>query len=171
MNRPLPWIIIGCCVLSGATQAWAQAAPSSLVISQARDTSRGFVARDQSDLAQRVLAWPDGLVATPDTLAWLAAGDQDLAFVLRPDRLVALGSAGVLDLAPGRFDIDTPLLLSDGTVSAFLADGRLEVTADRVIYRAPGAPVARGGTLLILAGVAIATAALLRAVRRRPRRS
>ncbi|MEZ4389326.1 MAG: hypothetical protein R3D98_17400 [Candidatus Krumholzibacteriia bacterium] len=114
-----------------------------------------------------MLAWPEGLVAVPDTLAWLAEGEADLGFALVADRAVALGAAGVLALEPGRFEIDTPLLLTDGRLSAFLAAGRLEVTADRLIYRQPAARVARGGTLLILAGVVVATAVLLRAVRRR----
>lgn len=181
MNRTFRSLAIAPCVAGWAILAWSALAVASptrvgepalrLVIGHARDGARGFVAREQQALEQRVLAWPEGVVSMPDSLPWLAEGDEDLAFSLIPDRVTALGADGVLPLVAGRYDIDMPIMLTDGRLTAFLAAGRLDVGAEALHYRTPTPPVARGGTLYVLAGVALATVVLLRALYRRSRRS
>lgn len=171
MNRAISCVIIAQCLACGASLAWAQESALRLVVSHARDADQGFVAREQPLLERRILAWSAGVVSTPDTLAWLAEGDDDLAFVMVADHASAQGVAGTLPLTPGRYDIDTPILLTDGRLVAFLASGRLEVRADRLVYQVPTAPIERGGALYILAGVALATVVLLRALYRRSHRS
>lgn len=171
MNRAIRPAIIVLWLACGVSGAWADEADVRLVIDRARDAERGFVAREQELLGRRVLAWPAGVVSTPDSLAWLAEAEDGLAFALVADRISATGVAGALPLTEGRYAIDTPIMLTDGRLTAFFAAGRLEVSGGVVRYRAPSPPLARGGTLYILAGVALATAVLLRALHRRPRRS
>lgn len=171
MNRAIRPAIVMLWFACSASGAWADEPAMRLVIAGARDAERGFVAREQQPLERRVLAWPEGVVSTPDTLAWLAEAEDGLAFALIADRISATGVAGALPLGEGRYTIDTPILLTDGRLAAFFAAGRLEVGGGVVRYRAPAPPLARGGTLYILAGVALATAVLLRALHRRPRRS
>ena len=61
-----------------------------------------------------------------------------------------------------------PLLLTDGVLTAHLTSGTLEITeAGEVRYRRPGGGIGGRGTLLLLAGLGLATVMLLRAVRRR----
>lgn len=170
MNRALRPAIIMLWLACGVSGARAEEPAVRLVIDRARDAERGFVAREQGALERRILAWPEGVVSTPDSLAWLAEAEDGLAFALIADRISATGVAGALPLAEGRYTIDTPILLTDGRLSAFFAAGRLEVGGGVVRYRAPAPPLARGGTLYILAGVALATAVMLRALHRRPRR-
>jgi hypothetical protein len=171
MKRAIRPSIISLWLACVATGAWGQEPDVRLVIDRARDAERGFVAREQESLGRRILAWPEGVVSTPDSLDWLADADDGLAFALIGDRISATGVAGALPLAAGSYTIDTPILLTDGRLVAFFAAGRLEVGDGVVRYRAPAPPLARGGTLYILAGVALATAVLLRALHRRPRRS
>jgi len=164
----LPIMLI---LASVALASVAGGSPATLVVREAQDTERGFVARDLEDLGRRVLAWPDGLLSVADTAAWMDAGESNLAFALQPATTVAIGADGRLPLQPGNYDIDTPLMLDDGHLVAYFADGRLEITAHEIVYRRPAPRIARRGTLLLLAGIAVATGVLLRAVRRRPRRS
>jgi hypothetical protein len=142
-----------------------------LVIEAARDTTQGFVSRDLAGPGRRLLAWPEGVLSVPDTAAWLPDGETGLAFALVSDRAAAAGPAGRLGLRPGRYGIDTPLLLTDGVLSAHLTSGTLEVSeAGEVRYRRPGGGIGSRGTLLLLAGLGLATVVLLRAVRRRATR-
>lgn len=159
---PLVWLLVA----TGAT-----ASPEVLIVKAAQDTTQGFVSRDHAPLQLRVLAWPEGLVSLPDTAVWMAGDGTDLVFNLRGAEAVIIGAGGRRDLTPGNFSLDTPVVLDDGRLQAFLARGRLEVSGDAVIYRRPGRGIARGGTLLMLAAIAVATGVLLRAARRRPRRS
>jgi len=170
MNLASSLPIVALSLACSASLAWGQEPALRLVIGDARDAGRGFVAREQPELERQVLTWPAGVVSTPDSVSWLAEGDDDLAFALIAHRASALGVAGTLPLTPGRYDIDTPILLTDGRLVAFLAAGRLEVRDGSLVYRGPTTPIARGGTLYVLAGVALATVVLLRALYRRPRR-
>lgn len=149
----------------------AKAESLELVIEAARDTTQGFAARDLERQSRRLLAWPEGVVSLPDTVVWRQGGATGLAFQLDGARIAGGSAAGLLQLVPGRYDLDTPVYLGDGTISAMFSAGRLEITPGRILYRRPASRIARRGTLFLLAGLVLATGVMLRAARRRTRRS
>jgi hypothetical protein len=148
------------------TVAAAEAAPRWLVIASARDTTAGFVALPLTGGGRQLLGWPEGVVATDDTVTWHPDGPGALAFALG-ESAAGGGAAGRFTLADGRYTIDTPLYLEGGGVTAFLAAGSLEVTADRLTYRRPAAREGPTGDYLLLAGIVVATGVLLHLARRR----
>jgi hypothetical protein len=148
------------------TAAAAEAAPRWLVITSARDTTAGFVALTLSGDGRQLLGWPEGLVATDDTVTWHPDDPGALAFALG-ESPAGGGAAGRFTLADGRYTIDTPLYLEGGGVTAFLGAGSLEVTADRLTYRRPVAREGPTGDYLLLAGIVVATGVLLHLARRR----
>jgi len=148
-----------------------QAGAGQLIIQAAQDTTKGFVARDIPEQGRRILAWPEGLVSVPDSAIWKTADQQGLAFDFQREDAVAVGAGGRLPLIPGRYSIDTPMLIDDGALRAYLNRGHLTVDQSSIIYRQTAPGLAREGTMLMLAAIGVATAVLLRAVRKRPRRS
>lgn len=140
-----------------------------LVVEAARDTTRGFRAQNLPELGRRALTWPEGVITLPDSMDWLEHEADGLAFRLDGEALVGVGSAGRFSGRIGSYEVDTPLYLTDGRVVACLAAGRIEVAADRIVYRAKGHRRDQRGDLLLLGGIILATAVLLRAARRRTR--
>lgn len=159
-------LLLSAASVSGSTGSLEDGAVL-LVITAAQDTNRAFGALGADVQARRTLFWPEGLLITPDTMTWRSDGPEDLAFVLRAADLGAFSTGGRFDLHVGRYSLDVPLLLSDGVLTAVLTGGNLVVEPDRILYSRP--PVKRDprGDYYILAGLILATAILLRAVRRR----
>ncbi|HOX26562.1 MAG TPA: hypothetical protein PLL30_08260 [Candidatus Krumholzibacteria bacterium] len=155
----------GLAVLLGGLPA--AGGPVLLVIEAARDTTAGFVALPLPELGRRALAWPDGVVTLPDTTEWLEEGPRGLAFRLESPSLVGVAAGGRFACEPGSYRLDAPLVLADGAVVACLSAGSLDVTGERITYRQPPARRDQRGNYLILAGLLIATAVMLRGVRRR----
>jgi hypothetical protein len=161
-------VILAVLVIAVATAAALPGADTTvLVISAAQDTSRVFGALTISGQATRALFWPEGVLTTPETMIWRAAGPDGLAFDLRTAALGGVSTGGRFALQPGRYDLDVPLLLSDGAVTVALTAGRLEVAPGRITYSRPPARRDPRGDYYILAGLILATAILLRAARRR----
>ena len=158
-------------LIAVAVTAGAQAESLELVIEAARDTTQGFAARDLERQSRRLLAWPEGVVSLPDSVVWREGGATGLAFRLDSAKIAGGSAAGLMRLVPGRYDLDTPVYLGDGTISAMFSAGRLEVTPGRILYRRPASRIASRGTLFLLAGLVLATGVMLRAARRRTRRS
>lgn len=166
LSRRLP--LLAALLLGGGAGA---SEPVLLVVEAARDTTAGFVALSLPDLGRRVLAWPEGVISVPDTAVWLESGRDGLAFALAAPPLAGVGAGGRFPAEPGRYKLDTPLVLQDGLVVACLSDGELEVAPGRFVYRRPGKRHDQRGDLLLLAGLVVATAVLLRAAGRRKRQA
>ncbi len=149
----------------------ARAESLLLVVEAARDTTAGFRAQVLPELGRRALTWPDGVITLPDTMAWLEHDADGLAFRLDPEQFTGVGAGGRFTGQAGSYKIDTPLYLTDGRVVICLAAGKLDVTADQLIYRHHGRRRDQRGDLLLVGGIILATAVLLRAVRRRTSRA
>ncbi|MBD3221799.1 hypothetical protein GF314_11215 [bacterium] len=164
-RRVIVLLVVACL----AAPALAAPAGWMLVIEGARAADGTFVQRDHDHLARTALLWPEGVVAAPAGLAWRDTGVADLAIALDAASLQISATAGRLPLDPGNYDIDTPLTIDDGRVVALLADGRLVVERGGLRYgrTPPAGDGGRGGTLLLVAGLGLATAVLLRLARRR----
>lgn len=176
MKRPGQFRRASLFVLLGPLVLIAVAVPGAaregeilLVVEAARDTAQGFRAQVLPELRRRALTWPDGVITLPDTAVWLEHPDDALAFRLDAARLDGVGAAGRFRARDGDYEIDTPLYLTDGQLVACLTAGRLSVDAGQIVYRAPGHRRDQRGNLLLLGGIILATAVLLRAARRRSR--
>lgn len=167
----LPGLIVSCLLAAGSADASARL----LVIVEAQDAAGIFKDLLLPESERRALVWPEGVLIMPDTLPWLDDGSSGLAFELRESSLTSVGHGGLFRLHPGRYEIDTPLVISDGEFVLSLCGGELEVNDDRIIYYRPrsrGEQVRnRRGEYYIVAGLVLATALLLRAARRRARRT
>jgi hypothetical protein len=115
------------------------------------------------------LTWPHGVITVADTTAWLEHGETGLAFRLRASSLAGVGAGGRFVGEPGSYEIDTPLYLGDQELVACLAAGELEISPGFVIYRLPHHRRDQRGDFMLLGGIILATAVLLRSVRRRTR--
>jgi hypothetical protein len=159
-------------LVASAVTAMSGPPALTLVIESALDPDAGFVERRHDEAARRLLLWDEGAISTPESTTWHEHGASDLAIILDRATVQATAAAGRLALDAGSFELDTPLLLADRTTTALLAGGRLTVDGSRLVYRRSAtARVPRGGTLFMLAGLALATAVLLRAARKRTRRT
>lgn len=167
-------IVLGLAIVAGAGKAVDGVAhadtPLLFVVEGARDEARRFESRALPEQERRLLTWPEGVISLPDSAVLREAGVSGLAFALDASRVAAAGSGGRLALDHGRYDIDTPLYLGDGTATVLITAGSLEIDRFRIVYRRPAAGVGSRGTLFVLAGVALATALMLRLVRRRTQR-
>ena len=149
----------------------ATADPVLFVVDAARDTSAGFVSVPLPALGRRALVWGDGVITVPDSVPWLEHGRGSLAVSLSEPPLTGIAAGGVFRREVGQYDLDTPLHLDDGRVTAYLAAGRLDVTEGMVTYRRPATGRSMRGDFILLAGLILATGLLLHAARRRSRRS
>ncbi len=157
---------------------WPAVAPASagglsvrLVVAAGRDSTVGFQVVEMPAQGSRILAWDHGTVTVPDSL--VPGGDEgaDVDFPLTVASLSAVAEGRDFPLEPGRYRLDAPLLLGDGVVVAHFASGELTIQRDRIIYRQPEIRRNPRGDFLLLGGLALATAILLRLARRRTGRS
>ena len=142
-----------------------------LIVEAARDTTAGFRAQALPEQGRRALTWPHGVITLPDTTAWLEHGETGLAFRLRVESLAGVGAGGRFTVVPGRYTLDTPLYLGDDALVACLAAGELEISPGYVVYRQPVKRRDQRGDYMLLGGLVLATAVLLRSARRRTRRT
>jgi hypothetical protein len=150
------------------------AAPARMmVLTGAQDSSGVFQVLELNQLGRRALVWPEGVLTQPGDAPWQENEAGELLFYLSDPGLFGIGSQGRFRFQQGRYDLDTPLLISDGELTVYLSAGILDVGPDRIIYfRPPGASKqkpGRRGEYYVLAGLVLATALLLRAARKRTR--
>ncbi len=158
-------------ICMGGPGVGQEPAAGSLVVAAAQDTSGGFRVVQLAELGLRALVWPEGMITIPDSLPWYDDGESGLAIALDVADLAGIGAGGRFRPRPGRFELDTPLVLIDGSVYASFTSGSLEIEDGRLTYRRPPAKRGARGDYYVLAGLVLATAVLLRAVRRRARRA
>ena len=144
--------------------------PGYLIIAAARDSAAGFQWLDGPGPDQISLTWLDGMLTLPDSLVLEPFAEHDLAVPVS-SALAGAGAGGKLQWQDGTFTISEPILLTDGTVQLLASAGELEIVASRIRYRAPEVVPPEPGTdlrasLMMLAGVALLIAVLLRRARR-----
>ena len=167
------------CVLSGSADVRAQDSadryelgyPGYLIISSARDSTSGFTWQSGPAPDGRSLIWETGMLSVPDTLPVEPFAAADLAVPVGP-HLAGGGSQGRLLFRDGDYEIDEPVLLTDGVVSFQTSAGSLEIRGQRIRYRPPTATdaVDPRANYLMLAGVLLLVVILLRRARRLTRR-
>lgn len=103
------------------------------------------------DGAASCLSWPGGLLLAPRGALRLSGPDGAVGLACG-DGLHGYAGGRHLLLAPGRFVVREPLVLTDGSWQLFLTRGELEIANDRLLVRAgrgaAGDP--RAGLLLLL---------------------
>jgi hypothetical protein len=168
----LLWAVM--CCLAGAAVGGVHVLgrPGFLVISGAADTTGHYAWRSGPGPRERSLVWPDGVLTVPQDLPLESFGPHDLAVPTGSD-LAGITDGGALVFGDGLYAISAPLLLSDGSISAYLAAGELEIVGERVRYLPPppDQPADSRAGFIMLAGVLLLVVVLLRLARRRSGRS
>jgi len=129
------------------------------------DTTGTFVWQAGPGPTQRSLVWAEGVLTVPVTLAPETFGPADLAVPCSAE-LAGGGHGGRLVFSGGKYRIDEPLLLTDGSVTLYATAGELEILGERVRYRAPRKAIKdTRSSYLLLAGLVLLTIVLLRRAR------
>ena len=142
--------------------------PGYLVISGAAtaDSASGFHWQTGPGPDELSLVWDEGMLTIPGDLQPESFGPDDLAVPCGPE-LAGAGNAGRLVFRPGRYPVTEPVLLTDGTVTLYVAGGELEIVGQRVRYRPTGKKMEDiRASYILLAGLVLLTVVLLRRARR-----
>lgn len=166
-NRGSRRLVVAVLALGGVAGLVADGAGIDLVLVGALHSGSDVRELAMSDVARRALIWPHGVVSAPDSVDWRDDGQGGLVITLVDDSLVGLGPEGRFDLSPGRYDLDTPLLLTDGRTTLYLSSGRLDVTGGQLAYSRPVVRRNPRGDFAIVAGLLVAITVMLRAARRK----
>ncbi len=147
--------------------------PGYLIISSGRDSTAGFRWLAGPGVAQKSLVWESGQLILPDSMSLESFGADDLGISTTED-LQGSSGGGVLSFRDGRFAVDQPLLLTDGVISLYTADGELEIRGAQVRYVPPNVDKANDSRLpdpragfLFLAGIVLLIVVLMRRARLR----
>lgn len=148
--------------------------PGFLILASARDSTVGYARRPGPGPGQYSVIWGGGQLVLPDSMTLEPFGQSDLGLPTRED-LRGSGADGALTFRDGRFTVDQPLLLTDGVISLYVADGELEIRGPQIRYYPPTAPATgkkvadpRAG-FLFLSGMVVLILVLLRMARLRSR--
>ncbi len=146
--------------------------PGFLILASARDSTAGYATRPGPGPGQHSVVWEGGQLVLPDTMTLEPFGPSDLGLRTGAD-LRGSGADGALTFRDGRFAVDQPLLLTDGVISLYIADGELEIRGPQIRYYPPMVPAAgkkvadpRAG-FLFLSGMVVLILVLLRMARLR----
>ncbi len=152
--------------------------PGYLIISAARDTTGYFQETAGPGPGQHSLVWDCGQLVLPDSVTLEPFGAKDLG-VRTGAALRGQSGTGFLEFRDGEFGVDQPLLLTDGVVSLYVADGELEIRGAQLRYRSPPQKAAaadhrvadpRAG-FLFLSGIVIMIVVLMRRARLQTRKT
>ena len=108
----------------------------------------------------RLWTWPDGGLVVTDTNLTVVRGESLLSLPCSPD-LRGTSRGRRLLSQNGRYPVDGTLLLSDRGITALVARGRLVITPDSLVIDAGKPPPPQAAQLLLLAGIALLTFALV----------
>jgi hypothetical protein len=164
--------VVCCCAWPGVGRAAADphhlGHPGYLVLVGAAmaDSTTEFLWQEGPGPDQRSLVWPAGALTVPVDLTAESFGPTDLA-VPCGAQLAGASHGGRLVFEPGIYEVVSPLLLTDGTVTLYAAAGELEILGERILYRPP---MKQGrdprASFILLAGLVLLTLVLLRRARR-----
>ena len=183
MPRPSLMLLLGLSLVSSACLSRPAARVEFgegglLVLSAAQDSTRLFRWEDGPGPGQLSLIWPEGRLIIPATLPLQGDEQGDLGVPLQAG-FAGAGPAGPVPLGEGLMVIDESLTFSDGRLHWTVQEGEMDVRGTRIIYRRPwvGADQAPGAklrdqraNLLMVAGLLLLIAVLLRRARQKTRR-
>lgn len=183
MSRPLlisllVWILAGSCTPALADGPFELPADGLLIITAAQDSTLAFRWEEGPGPAQLTLVWPEGRLIIPSDLAMQGDAEGDLGIPLLAG-FGGTGPEGAVVLNEGIQPIAGSLAFSDGRLHWVVSGGELEIRGTRLIYRRPwvGEDGSAGqslrdqrANLLMIAGLLLLIAVLLRRARRKNRR-
>jgi len=139
------------------------------VIEAANDSTAGFEWITLVDQAKKCLVWDGGAITLPDSVIPGTFGLDDITIPFSKD-LLGVSHGRRLLFTPGRFVIDHPLYLSDGSCHCFLAKGDILIENGRIIYRMREGSTNPRSQYIILAAMIIMIVLLLARSRSRLRK-
>jgi len=125
-----------------------------------------------ADLAdgRRVWTWPRGAVLVTDSTLAVTAADSLLELPFT-SRLRGTSQGRGLLFQEGTYPVDGTLVLADDGFTAVIGKGRLTISADSLVVTGAPKPPPQAAQLLLLAGIALLTFALIVRSRSRLRSS
>jgi len=139
------------------------------VIEAANDSTAGFEWITLVDQAKKCLVWDGGAFTLPDSLTTGTFGPDGITIPFSQD-LLGVSHGRRLLFTPGRFVIDFPLYLSDGSWHCFLAKGDILIENGRIVYRMREGNANPRSQYIILAAMLIMIVLLLARSRSRLRK-
>jgi len=145
--------------------------PGYLIMSSARDTTAGYQWNEGPGPDQISLSWRQGMLTVPGSLVLEEYSLADLAVPVSA-KLTGAGASGSLEWRDGTYEINEPVLLSDGQVNLLVSQGQLEVVGSRIRYRPPLSdngqkPADPRASFIMLAGILLLIGVLLRRARQK----
>ncbi len=139
--------------------------PGLLILTAAPDTAAAFTWLPLAEERRRLLVWEQGVLSIPDTLEVHLQG-RDLAVPYLPG-LIGVSHRSGLRFETGHYDIEQPLLLSDGRLQLLAARGKLTIEQGRIVYEAAGPSTDPRSSYLFVAALLIISFLLLARARSR----
>jgi len=162
---------LGLAALAGAQDdsALHPPRPGIFLIEAVYDTTGNFSCVPMPAVGAQCLTWDGGVLTFPEDLSPGRFGLADLTVPYGAE-LVGVSAGTRLVFREGRFVVDQPLLLTDGSVRLFVERGEIVIESNRIVVRAAagGADDARPQYLL-LAGIVLLIFVLMVRVRSRLR--
>ena len=143
--------------------------PGRLVIEAGFDSTR-FRWAPLGEDGRRALVWDGGSLSLEPGVEPERFGREDLVLDYGAD-LAGVGQGRRFLFAPGRYRVDTPLLLADAGFHLTVLRGSLTVDPGGLRYVSDPPPAGRRGPYLLLAGLLLATITLMARARSRLRSS
>jgi hypothetical protein len=139
--------------------------PGTLVVAAGQDSGSTYTWLPLSDQGRRLLVWEQGVLSIPDSLALRVPG-RDFEVPYLPS-LVGVSQQSGLRFEAGDYDIEHPLLLSDGRMRLYASGGRLRIERGSIVYVAAKPSTDPRASYLFLAALLIISFLLLARARSR----
>ncbi len=120
---------------------------------------------------RRAWTWPGGGLVVTDTARTVTVAGESLLVVGYDPGLCGVSRGRRLLFSPGTYPVDGTLVLSDAGFVALVERGRLTIGTDSLVVEPPDASPPQAAQLLLLAGIALLTFALVLRSRSRLRSS
>ena len=136
-----------------------------LVVAGAQDSASAYTWLPLAEERRRLLVWEQGVLSIPDSLEVRLQG-RDLAVPYLPV-LIGVSHRSGLRFETGHYDIEQPLLLSDGRLQLLAASGKLTIERGRIVYEAAEPSTDPRSSYLFVAALLIISFLLLARARSR----
>ena len=136
-----------------------------LVVAAAQDSAAAYTWLPLPEERRRLLVWEQGVLSIPDSLEVHLQG-RDLA-VPYLQVLIGVSHQSGLRFETGHYDIEHPLLLSDGRLQLLAASGKLTIERGRIVYEAARPSTDPRSSYLFVAALLIVSFLLLARARSR----
>jgi hypothetical protein len=176
-SHRLIWMVLSVWVWWSVAAPWGSAQDTRevhpqragiLVIEAGLDSTAGFRWVSLPEQGVRCLTWRDGTLVLPLEQPTGQFGVDDLTLPF-DSGMMGISDGRRLLFREGRYPIDRPLLLADGSRWIFFSRGELVIEPGRIIYRQGPPPTNLKAQYLLLAGIVILITVLMVRIRRRLR--